>query len=670
MLRNGPQRPFSYSPRGFSPDDFPQRQAFQQDEPKESLLHRNSMSRPSGRFIYMQRKEYTESLNRNPESFQVRAEHLFTCELDGHDVKTEDDCVAKLKRLDGKGRLWPQEMILEIKGAYLLLCDIETKAELDSVPLMSIMETRAVLDSCAYDSLLTVTVQDPSKRVPQVFMFQCEETGAENIKADLDKALQRGGNDMNPRRVTPDISRQNSGSFRQNGLRPMQQERNLPPPDYVAPQWNNQQPDFLPDPRPYSPEEEMSNYSDLHDSEMLFQRAEIDRSTEIFNHVLNDVEIFVDRVVQAANTSPANEGKNKKKASKKKKSKQKASVANLPHWDDYSSYLQKVKYGFNLLGQLNGFLTNPSADEYVHFLFTCLGNTLPLYPQDLPQTIISPLLTLEAVKLLNDTVVPDEKRLWGTLGDCWAVPRSAWPDDDVRPYIPVFYDGWQPPAPVHQPPELPRNRPLNRSQRFPPGGPGGEMSNGQNHSPRAVLRQADEPMSNGRMSSPHQHPSEPPLYMRVMYNFSARNNQELTVMQGEMVQVVQKSKPWWLVRNSHNEQGSVPPNILEPVERDGSMAEQRWDSRGPITLDFNSSPAEVKAWLEYKGFLRLTISCLGVLTGRQLLEMSKEDLRTVCPEEAGKVFFQLQSVKSSLAVSNVPSSKDAATAVLYHVTNV
>ncbi|MEQ2158973.1 hypothetical protein GOODEAATRI_017677 [Goodea atripinnis] len=79
-------------------------------------------------------------------------------------------------------------------------------------------------------------------------------------------------------------------------------------------------------------------------------------------------------------------------------------------------------------------------------------------------------------------------------------------------------------------------------------------------------------MSNGRMSSPHQHPSEPPLYMRVMYSFSARNNQELTVMQGE---VVQKSKPWWLVRNSHNEEGSVPPNILEPVERDGSMAEQR-----------------------------------------------------------------------------------------------
>lgn len=54
-------------------------------------------------------------------------QHLFTCELDGHELKTVDDCVAKLKRLDAKGRLWPQEMIMEVQGGYLLLSDIETK---------------------------------------------------------------------------------------------------------------------------------------------------------------------------------------------------------------------------------------------------------------------------------------------------------------------------------------------------------------------------------------------------------------------------------------------------------------------------------------------------------------------------------------------------------------
>lgn len=54
-------------------------------------------------------------------------QHLFTCELDGQELNTVDDCVAKLKRLDAKGRLWPQEMIMEVQRAYLVLSDIETK---------------------------------------------------------------------------------------------------------------------------------------------------------------------------------------------------------------------------------------------------------------------------------------------------------------------------------------------------------------------------------------------------------------------------------------------------------------------------------------------------------------------------------------------------------------
>lgn len=38
--------------------------------------------------------------------------------------------MAKLKRLDGKGRLWPQQMIMEVHRGYLVLSDIETKVRL------------------------------------------------------------------------------------------------------------------------------------------------------------------------------------------------------------------------------------------------------------------------------------------------------------------------------------------------------------------------------------------------------------------------------------------------------------------------------------------------------------------------------------------------------------
>lgn len=44
--------------------------------------------------------------------------------------------MAKLKRLDGKGRLWPQQMIMEVQRGYLVLSDIETKVRL-RVPQIS-----------------------------------------------------------------------------------------------------------------------------------------------------------------------------------------------------------------------------------------------------------------------------------------------------------------------------------------------------------------------------------------------------------------------------------------------------------------------------------------------------------------------------------------------------
>ncbi|XP_017273364.1 epidermal growth factor receptor kinase substrate 8-like protein 3b [Kryptolebias marmoratus] len=673
MFGNG--SPFSYS-RGFPQEDFPQqRRPFQQDEPKESPLQRNGISRPSGRFIYMQRKEYSEVLNKQPDNFQARVEHLFTWELDGREVRTVEDCVAKLIKLDANGRLWPQEMIMELKEAYLLLSDIETKSELETLPLMSILQTKAVLESCAYNSLLALTVQERSKHFPQVFLFQCEETGAELIKTDLDKALQRGGGrgggggggggDLNSHREPTDIminlDRYNPGSFRQPGPRPMEQEETLPPPDYA--QRMRRDPstrragDYMPPQPAYSPPGDVRQHPNVREMEsgpqMAPEGSDSERNMEILNHVIDDLEIFMGKI-GAAGHAPSQQNKKKKNAMKKR------NASSLPHWDEYVSCLQKIKYGFNLLAELNGVLANPDAPEFVHIFVTNLGMIAPLYPADLPPTVVSPLLTPQALTLLNETLTMDEKRLYRSLGDCWTIPRSSWPDENVPPYIPVFYDGWQPPAPSHALPAFPRqNEPISRNnfQRLPSTRPGGPRNDSQRYSPQPMQRQPEEmPATNGPWSSPPPvRPTEPPLYMRVIYNFMARNSQELTVMKDEVVQVVQKSRPWWLVRNSRNEEGSVPPNVLESLDNSESTEYQQWDSRSPPTLNMNSSPADVKAWLEYKGFSRITVSSLGVLRGQQLLGMSKEEIRTVCPEDAGKVFFNLQAVKSSLALASEPS---------------
>ncbi|CAJ1085361.1 epidermal growth factor receptor kinase substrate 8-like protein 3b isoform X1 [Xyrichtys novacula] len=649
--------PFSYSPRGFSPEDIPQmRRTFPQDDHRSSPLQRNNTSRPSGKSIYMQRKEYSEELNRKPDNLHVRVEHLFTCELDDQEVKTVEGCVAKLKRLDAKGRIWSQEMILEVQGANLLLCDIETKAELEMLPLSSILQTKAVKDSCAYNSLLTITVQGRNKPFSQVYMFQCEETGAELIKSDLDKVL-RGGVDVEPRRETPDIrsnlenliGQHAPGSFRHTGPA-MQRERTPPPlPDHPPPKWSNREPEQVSPPWSYSPREPQipQTQPDFRDQQLTQEvpftpeLSDEERNTEILNHVITDMEIFMENV-KAATTAPVQqENNNKKKMFKKKKPK--TNIPRLPSWEEYTSFLQKIKYGFNLLGQLDGTLTSISAAEYVHIFFSSLGMVISHYPADLPPTVLSPLLTVSALRLLSDVVSPEEDALWRSLGDSWNIPRSHWPNDDIPVYIPEFYDGWQPPPPsgvASRPPF--RNGPMRNSQHSPPD-----------------YRQ-EEPVSNGPWAStppPPQHSAEPPLYMRAMYDFMARNNQELSIMKGDVVEVVQKTRQWWVIRNSRGEEGSVPQNILEPMESSEPMEDLQRGTRGAGNLDMTSTPAEVGAWLSYKGFSNITVRSLGVLSGGQLLKMTKDQIRAVCPEEGGRVFFQLQASKSAIALASEPSGR-------------
>lgn len=75
--------------------------------------------------------------------------------------------------------------LLEACGLTFVLFDTILKAELESMPLSCILKTKAVLDSCAYNSLLTITVQERHKRIRQVYMFQCEETGVSHMSPGL-----------------------------------------------------------------------------------------------------------------------------------------------------------------------------------------------------------------------------------------------------------------------------------------------------------------------------------------------------------------------------------------------------------------------------------------------------------------------------------------------------
>ncbi|XP_073477447.1 epidermal growth factor receptor kinase substrate 8 isoform X5 [Aquarana catesbeiana] len=67
----------------------------------------------------------------------------------------------------------------------------------------------------------------------------------------------------------------------------------------------------------------------------------------------------------------------------------------------------------------------------------------------------------------------------------------------------------------------------------------------------------------------------------------------------------------------------------------------------PINISYSSSTEDVKAWLQAKGFSSVTITSLGVLTGAQLFSLTKDELRTVCPE-GPRVYNQVTLQKATL----------------------
>ncbi|KAK7160347.1 hypothetical protein R3I93_008099 [Phoxinus phoxinus] len=55
-------------------------------------------------------------------------------------------------------------------------------------------------------------------------------------------------------------------------------------------------------------------------------------------------------------------------------------------------------------------------------------------------------------------------------------------------------------------------------------------------------------------------------HVRIRYHFVARNANELSVQQGEVLEALENNKQWWLLRNRSGQSGYVPCNVLEEVK--------------------------------------------------------------------------------------------------------
>ncbi|XP_024902041.1 epidermal growth factor receptor kinase substrate 8-like protein 2 [Pteropus alecto] len=252
---------------------------------------------------------------------------------------------------------------------------------------------------------------------------------------------------------------------------------------------------------------------------------------QILNCALDDIEWFVARLQKAAEAF--------KQLNQRKKGKKKGKKG---PWAG-------VQWAQSPL--------NPTDPQIVS---TCGG-------PDIARSVSSPLLSREAVGFLRGHLVPKEMALWESLGETWTRPRSEWPREPQVPlYVPKFHSGWESPLDVLQeaPWEAEGLAPAPTDEPTPASRLPFRNSSKHNLVP--------EPTAPGDVlppvSSPHVHRGYEPTpamakYVRVLYDFTARNANELSVLKDEVLEVLEDSHQWWKLRNRSGQAGYVPHNILD-----------------------------------------------------------------------------------------------------------
>ncbi|XP_059843587.1 epidermal growth factor receptor kinase substrate 8a isoform X3 [Hypanus sabinus] len=522
----------------------------------------NTAMKTSGKTLYEQRKNYAKSTVAMSETSQYCVEHLATFIVDRKDAMiTVDDGIRKLKLLDAKGKVWTQDMLLQVDEKAVSLIDLESKNELEHFPFNTIQHFQSVMNACNYDSILALVCKEPGQGKPDIHLFQCDEVKADLIHADIESAVSDSKGSKQKKR--PDTLRMITKP--DNSIPPPPQAPAPVPPGTIT------QVDVRSRVAAWSawtsPVEQDEKQKVIHEPEETPDMAavRIDRDVQILNHVLDDVEAFVIKLQKAAEAFSQLSQRKKSKKSKKKGPGEGVLTlrAKPPPQDEFIDCFQKFKHAFNLLAKLKSHIQNPSAVDLVHFLFTPLNMVIQTSGgPEIGGSILSPLLTKDAIDFLNSCVTPEEKVIWFSLGEAWIKPRSEWPKDQfIPPYVPHFRSGWQPPLLSFL--GTPCEQELNNLAE--------SVANAEHQRRQEEQRRLSEEQATSQEHHSSDGNSEAHVNMesktfaKSKYDFVARNSNELSVMKDDLLEIIDDRKQWWKVKNQSGMSGYVPNNILDLV---------------------------------------------------------------------------------------------------------
>ncbi|XP_041057795.1 epidermal growth factor receptor kinase substrate 8a isoform X6 [Carcharodon carcharias] len=507
-----------------------------------------------------QRKNYAKSTVIMSETSQYRVEHLATFVVDRKDAMiTVDDGIRKLKLLDAKGKVWTQDMLLQVDEKAVSLIDLESKNELEHFPFNTIQHCQSVMNACNYDSILALVCKESGQGKPDIHLFQCDEVKAELIHADIESAISDSKGSKQKKR--PDTLRMITNADNSSIPPPPSAPAPVPPGTITQVDVRSRVAAWSAWALPEQGEKQKIIHEPEETPDMVAVR--IDRDVQILNHVLDDVEAFVIKLQKAAEAFSQLSQRKKSKKSKKKGPGEGVLTlrAKPPPQDEFIDCFQKFKHAFNLLAKLRTHIQNPSAIDLVHFLFTPLNMVIQTSGgPEMGRSVLSPLLTKDAIDFLNSCVTPEEREIWFSLDETWTRPRSEWPKDQfIPPYVPHFRNGWEPPLLSFL--GTPCEQELNNLAE--------SVANAEHQRKQEEQRRLSEEQAISQDHLPadgnyETHVNvEPKKFAKSKYDFVARNSNELSVMKDDLLEIIDDKKQWWKVKNQSGMSGYVPNNILD-----------------------------------------------------------------------------------------------------------
>ncbi|KAA0705059.1 Epidermal growth factor receptor kinase substrate 8-like protein 1 [Triplophysa tibetana] len=430
-------------------------------------------------------------------------QRLVKFSLGDEGVDTVEEALPQVHDLLDHYQMSSVEVILEIRADRVSLRD-RNNQDLETFALSSLLRCDCVYSaSLRHPSLLLLVCQSSTQKRPSVYLFSCTTFSAERIRDDIKQVVShRKIRENRFVESSMDISGVPSPPYSQAPNPPS----NHPPPPYPGIRANgmvNGQPD------------------------KSFLKAQVE--VDLLNHCFDDMEVFMGKLQQSAEAQMILNQRSKKKKRSQKKSADEdllTAKAKPPFEKEFIDTFQKFKYSFSLLARLKSSISNPTSYELLHHVFK-------------PLDMVS-----------NNNLTTQEQELWTLLGPNWTQHRSAL-RSPVAPYTPTFLDGWRPPgsdvAGWVDPVEIQHKQDAELSKV--------EVTNinlSNNKTTQQYTRHNVMSTVNERS-------------YRCSYDFVARNSSELSVLQGETLEVIEASKRWWKCRNKFNEVGFVPFNLLEPI---------------------------------------------------------------------------------------------------------